>query len=153
LCGCQTSGPSDITGSIGSVAEKSEASRSGNPRQDLAAARERHRANPKDVDAAVQYGKALRATGQKSQAVAVLEQASIANPGNSLGGSDPRIRANLALVVGLQGRVAEAENIAKADLPPEEAAANVANLKRLLSRKEARAEGGKLPVASAKHSD
>ena len=249
LCGCQTSGPSDITGSIGSVAEKSEASRSGNPRQDLAAARERHRANPKDVDAAVQYGKALRATGQKSQAVAVLEQASIANPGNSrllagygraladngnfqqafdvlgrahspedpdwrilsvqgaaldqlgryeearqyytsalkiapdepavlsnvglsyvlskdlpkaeetlrrahsLGGSDPRIRANLALVVGLQGRVAEAENIAKADLPPEEAAANVANLKRLLSRKEVRAEDGKLPVASAKHSD
>src|SRR5438128_6488943 len=75
LCGCQTSGPSDITGSIGSVAEKSEASRSSNPRQDLAAARERHRANPKDVDAAVQYGKALRATGQKSQAVAVLEQA------------------------------------------------------------------------------
>ena len=72
---------------------------------------------------------------------------------HSLGGSDPRIRANLALVVGLQGRVAEAENIAKADLPPEEAAANVANLKRLLSRKEARAEGGKLPVASAKHSD
>ena len=249
LCGCQTSGPSDITGSIGSVAEKSEANRSGNPRQDLAAARERHRANPKDVEAAVQYGKALRATGQKSQAVAVLEQASIANPGNSLllagygraladsgnfqqafdvlgrahspedpdwrilsvqgaaldqlgryeearqyytsalkiapdepavlsnvglsyvlskdlpkaeetlrrahslGGSDPRIRANLALVVGLQGRVAEAENIAKADLPPEEAAANVANLKRLLSRKEVRAEGGKLPVASAKHSD
>jgi len=38
-------------------------------------------------------------------------------------------------------------------LPPEEAAANVANLKRLLSRKEVRAEGGKLPVASAKHSD
>ncbi len=72
---------------------------------------------------------------------------------HSLGGSDPRIRANLALVVGLQGKVAEAESIAKADLPPEEAAANVANLKRLLSRKEARAEAGKLPVASAKHSD
>ena len=42
----------------------------------------RYRANPKDADAALQYGKALRATGQKSQAVAVLEQATIAHPGN-----------------------------------------------------------------------
>ena len=233
---------------------EAEASRSANPRQDLAASRERHRANPKDVDAAIQYGKALRATGQKSQAVAVLEQASIANPGNrlllagygraladngnfqqafdvlgrahspedpdwrmlsvqgaaldqlgrydearqyytsalkvapdepvvlsnlglsyvlskdlpkaeetlrrahGLAKSDPRIRANLAMVVGLQGKVAEAESIAKADLPPEEAAANVANLKRLLSRKEARAENAraearKLPVAPARQSD
>ena len=82
LCGCQTSGPSDITGSIGSIGEKAEASRSANPRQDIATARDRHRANPKDADAALQYGKALRANGQKSQAVAVLEQASIANPGN-----------------------------------------------------------------------
>ena len=72
--------------------------------------------------------------------------------------SDPRIRANLAMVVGLQGKAAEAESIAKADLPPDEAAANVANLKRLLSRKEARAENAwaearKLPVAPAKQSD
>jgi Flp pilus assembly protein TadD len=254
LCGCQTSGPSDITGSIGSVAEKTEAGRSANPRQDLNAARERHRANPKDPDASLQYGRALRAIGQKSQAVAVLEQASIGNPGNrallagygraladngnfqqafdvlgrahspedpdwrilsvqgasldqlgrydearqyytsalklapdepvvlsNLGlsyvlskdlpkaeetlrrahgqsASDPRIRANLAMVVGLQGRTAEAESIAKADLPAAEASANVANLKRLLSRKEARAENAraearKLPLASAKPSE
>jgi Flp pilus assembly protein TadD len=253
LCGCQTSGPSDITGSIGSIGEKSETSRSANPRQDLAAARDRHRANPKDAEAALQYGRALRTIGQKSQAVAVLEQASIANPGNrallagygraladsgnfqqafdvlgrahspedpdwrilsvqgaaldqlerydearqyytsalkiapdepvvlsnlglsyvlskdlpkaeetlrrahSLAASDQRIRANLAMVVGLQGRTAEAEGIAKANLPPEEGSANVANLKRLLSRKgdarEARAEARKLPVAPAKQSD
>ena len=250
LCGCQTAGPSDITGSIGSVGEKTEASRSGDARLDLTTTRESYRANPKDVEAALQYGKALRAVGQKSQAVAMLEQASIANPGNhlllagygraladngnfqqaldvlgrahspeepdwrilsvqgaaldqlgryeearqyytsalkiapdepvvlsnlglsyvlskelpkaeetlrhahSLAGSDPRIRANLALVVGLQGRVAEAEGIAKADLPPEEAAANVVNLKRLLSRKgNARADGGKLPVAAAGRSN
>ena len=45
-------------------------------------------------------------------------------------------------------RNAEAEKIAKADLPPEEAAANVAQLKLLLSKKEnARAEMDKLPVA------
>ena len=69
----------------------------------------------------------------------------------SLAPTDPRVRANLALVVGLQGRVAEAEKIAKADLPPEEAAANVAQLKRILSRKEkenARAEVGKMPIAA-----
>ena len=37
---------------------------------------------PKDADAALAYGQALRATGQRAQAVAVLEQATIANPGN-----------------------------------------------------------------------
>ncbi len=47
---------------------------------------------------------------------------------------DPRVRQNLALVVGLQGRFAEAESIARADLPPEEAAANVAYLREMLSR-------------------
>jgi Flp pilus assembly protein TadD len=50
--------------------------------------------------------------------------------------ADPRVRQNLALVVGLQGRLAEAESIMKAGRPPEEAAADVANLKRLLARKE-----------------
>jgi Flp pilus assembly protein TadD len=70
--------------------------------------------------------------------------------------TDPRVRANLALVVGLQGRFADAEKIAKADLPPAEAAANVAQLKQLLSRKEkdnARAEVEKMPIASAGRTD
>jgi hypothetical protein len=40
------------------------------------------------------------------------------------------VRQNLALAVGLQGRFAEAESIARADLPPDEAAANVAYLSR-----------------------
>src|SRR5262245_5389989 len=78
LWGCQTSGPSDITGSLG---EKAEAKAS-DPRRDLDTYRERYKANPKDIDAALKYGKALRSTGQKSQAVAVLEQASMANPSN-----------------------------------------------------------------------
>ena len=43
---------------------------------------ERYRANPKDIDAALAYGQALRANGQRAQAAAVLEQACIANPGN-----------------------------------------------------------------------
>lgn len=50
--------------------------------------------------------------------------------------ADARVRQNLALVVGLQGRFAEAETIVKADLPPDEAAANVAYLKQMLSRKD-----------------
>jgi Flp pilus assembly protein TadD, contains TPR repeats len=42
------------------------------------------------------------------------------------------VRQNLGLVVGLQGRFAEAESIVKADLPPDEAASNVAYLKQML---------------------
>jgi Flp pilus assembly protein TadD len=66
------------------------------------------------------------------------------------------VRANLALVIGLKGNFAEAEKIAKADLPPAEAAANVAQLKRMLARKDketARAEAGKMPIAGAGRSD
>jgi len=48
-------------------------------------------------------------------------------------GIDPRVRQNLALVVGLQGRFAEAEDIARADLPPDRAAENVAYLKQMLA--------------------
>ena len=50
--------------------------------------------------------------------------------------ADARVRQNLALVVGLQGRFAEAVTIVKADLKPEEAEANVAYLKEMLSRKD-----------------
>jgi Flp pilus assembly protein TadD len=48
---------------------------------------------------------------------------------------NPRVRQNLALVVGLQGRLAEAETIARAELPPEEAAANVAYLRQMLAHR------------------
>src|SRR5258707_4836354 len=241
LGGCQTM--SDITGSVSS---KAEARPDADPRRSVDVYGERYRANPKDADAALSYGQALRATGQRTQAVAVLEQATLAHPSNkallsgygraladngnfqqafdvlsrahspdnpdwrilsvqgtaldqlgrhdearryyesalkivpeepsvlsNLGlsyvlskdlpkaeetlrraygnaGADQRVRTNLALVVGLQGRVAEAEGLVKADLPPEEAGANVAYLNRLLSRKEnARAEVDKMPVASA----
>ena len=71
---------------------------------------------------------------------------------HSRAGNDPRVRANLALTVGLQGRLAEAEKIVKADLPAAEAEANVAQLKRMLSRKDkesARAEVGKMPIAAS----
>ena len=72
---------------------------------------------------------------------------------HGLAANDPRVRANLALAVGLQGKFAEAEKIAKADLPPAEAAANVAQLKRMMSLKDkdkaARAEVEKMPIAAA----
>ncbi|HWW48068.1 MAG TPA: tetratricopeptide repeat protein [Xanthobacteraceae bacterium] len=63
-------------------------------------------------------------------------------------GSNPdvRVRHNLALVVGLQGRFAEAEDIARRDLPPEEAAANVAYLKGMLARDQ-RGRTASAPVA------
>src|SRR4051794_11159975 len=237
LCSCQTSGLSDITGSLG---EKTEATRTADPRRDLETYQDRFRANPKDADAALQYGKALRATGQRSQAVAVLEQATINHPGNKalLAGygraladngnfqqafdvltrahtpDDPdwrilsaqgavldqlgryeearqyyasalkivpeepsvlsnlglsyvlakdltkaeeilrraharpdarqRVAQNLALVLGLQGHLAEAETILKANRPPEEAAAKIAHLRRMLSRTDnAHAEAAK----------
>jgi Flp pilus assembly protein TadD len=245
LGSCQTSGLSDITGSID---EKADTASTSDPRRDVDLYQERYRANPKDADAALRYGKALRATGQRSQAVAVLEQATIAHSGNKLllaaygraladngnfqqafdvlgrahspdnpdwrllsaqgatldqlgryeearqyyasalkiapnqplvlsnlglsyvlskelpkaeqtlrrayglAANDPRVRANLALAVGLQGKFAEAEKIAKADLPPAEAAANVAQLKRMMSLKDkdnARAEVEKMPIAAA----
>src|SRR5882724_10897063 len=218
LCACQTSGLSDITGSLGEKAEP----RAADPRREVELYQERYRANPKDADAALKYGKALRAAygraladnGNFQQAFDVLGRAHspddpdwrllsaqgatldqlgryeearqyyasalkiapdqpsvLSNLGLSyvlskelpkaeetlrraygLAATDPRVRANLALVVGLQGRFADAEKIAKADLPPAEAAANVTQLRQMLSRKDkesARAEVGKMPIAAA----
>jgi Flp pilus assembly protein TadD len=68
-------------------------------------------------------------------------------------GADTRVRQNLGLVVGLQGRFAEAETIVKADLPPEEAAANVAYLKQMLSRKDGARGERAVPVASLSRPD
>jgi Flp pilus assembly protein TadD len=50
-------------------------------------------------------------------------------------GAAPRVRQNLALVVGLEGRFAEAETIARADLPADEAAANVSYLRQMLAQR------------------
>jgi Flp pilus assembly protein TadD len=247
LCSCQTDGMSDITGSLGEKTEKSSAAE---PQRGVEFYRDRFRANPEDADAALQYGKALRAAGQRSQAAAVLEQATIAHPsdkallagygraladnGNfqqafdvlsrahspdnpdwrilsaqgaaldqlgrteearqyyasalrispeepsvlsNLGLSyvlskdlpkaeetlrraygradaDPRVRQNLALVVGLRGRVAEAESIVTADRPPQEAAADVAYLRRVLSRKaNARSDADNTPVTGVARPD
>jgi Flp pilus assembly protein TadD len=246
LGGCQTM--ADITGSISP--SKAEATTDTDPRRVAEVYGERYRANPKDADAALRYGQALRSTGQRAQAVAVLEQATIAHAGNKallatygraladngnfqqafevlgrahtpenpdwrilsvqgtaldqLGrhdearryyasalkivpdepsvlsnigmswvlskdlpkaeqnlrraygqaGADTRVRQNLGLVVGLQGRFSEAETIVKADLPPDEAAANVAYLKQMLNRKDGpRGPERAMPVASLNRPD
>ena len=60
-------------------------------------------------------------------------------------GVSPRVRQNLALVIGLQGRFPEAEEIARADLPPEEAAANVDFLRQMVAQQK-----GGLNLKSAK---
>src|SRR4029077_13131052 len=80
LGGCQTM--SDVTGSITSRGAARAEAVPVDPRRAVEVYGERYRANPKDADAALGYGQALRATGQRAQAAAVLEQATIAHPGN-----------------------------------------------------------------------
>jgi Flp pilus assembly protein TadD len=227
LAGCKTTGSVDTTGSISSSpTARSEA----DWRRDSEALAARFRANPRDADNAIRYAQALRATGQRSQAAAVLETAAIHNPGNTAllgaygraladagnfkqalevlqrahspdqpdwrilsvqgavldqlgrheeaqryyasalkimpdepsvlsnlglsyalskdlkraedtlrrasarGSGDKRVRQNLALVIGLQGRLQEAEQIAQADLPPDQAAENIAYLRRVATQ-------------------
>ncbi len=51
--------------------------------------------------------------------------------------ADSRVRQNLALVVGLQGRFGEAEKIAAGELAPAQAQANIAYLRKILSEQNA----------------
>ena len=80
LAGCQTMSPLETTGSGGLAA----APRNGDAdwRRSAEAWGERYRTNPQDAEAAVNYAQALRGNGQRSQAVAVLEQASLQHPKN-----------------------------------------------------------------------
>ena len=64
----------------GSVAEPRAPSTEAEWRGALETYGNRYRANPSDAKAAIAYAKALRATDQRAQAVAVLQQASIRNP-------------------------------------------------------------------------
>jgi len=226
--GCQTTQNTETTGALPlASADHPEA----DARRDVDVYGQQYRANPTNRDVALRYAQALRITGQRAQAVAVLERASLENPRDkavlgaygralaeagdynqalevlgrahspdqpdwhilsaqgavldqmgrhaeaqryyltalkiipdepsvlsNLGLSyalakdlpnaeatlrraaarrpvDPRVRQNLALVVGLQGRFADAEAIARADLPPDEAAANVAYLRQMLAHR------------------
>ena len=57
--------------------------------------------------------------------------------------SDARVTQNLALVVGLQGRAAEAETIVSAGLSPQEASESIEGLRAMLRNGNARRSGGK----------
>lgn len=226
--GCSLSarrGGGDVTGSVSGGAYTEQSARA-----EIEALAARYRSSPDDAANAARYGRALRATGQAVQAVAVLERVAIRDPRNlalmgeygraladagrhdqalqvlgrahrpdqpdwriynvqasiydqmgrpqeaqslyndalkiapgepailtNLGLSyalsrqlpqaeqvlrqaaahpraDRRVRQNLALVVGLQGRFAEAEEIARKDLPPQEAEQNVAYLRSMVSQ-------------------
>jgi len=52
----------------------------------------------------------------------------------SMPGATSRIRQNLALVIGLEGRFDEAQKLFAAELPPDQVAANMAYLKSLLTQ-------------------
>ncbi|APO65903.1 Flp pilus assembly TadD-like protein [Rhizobium gallicum] len=67
-------------------------------------------------------------TGDLRTAETYLKQAA------SQPGADSRVRQNLALAVGLQGRFPEAEEIARRELAPQQADANVAYLRSMLSQ-------------------
>ncbi|NJL08428.1 MAG: tetratricopeptide repeat protein [Methylacidiphilales bacterium] len=224
--GC--AGTADITGALSQATDTAHAPRDWRQRADTLA--ERYRRDPGNPDIAIEYSLALRASGQRTQAAAVLQQASLRNPKNpqvagaygraladngqfeqaldalsrahspdqpdwrilnvqgavldqmgrnaearqyyqqalaispeepsvlsNLGLSyvlskeltqaesvlrraaaqpraDGRVRQNLALVIGLQGRFEEAEQVVAKDLPPAEAQANVAYLREMLSQ-------------------
>jgi Flp pilus assembly protein TadD len=68
--------------------------------------------------------------GNLKQAEKTLREASDLPAGKN----EPRLRQNLALVVGLQGRFDEARQIASADLPPEQVDANMAYLQKMLAQ-------------------
>jgi Flp pilus assembly protein TadD len=67
-------------------------------------------------------------------------------------GAEPKVRQNLALVVGLQGRFREAETIARGDLSPSEAAANVAYLQQMLSQGDWKKDQRNSPLAASTRS-
>lgn len=63
--------------------------------------------------------------GDRAQAEQLLRRA-VARPDATI-----KERQNLALIVGLQGRIEEAERLIRADLPPDVAASNIAFLRSL----------------------
>jgi Flp pilus assembly protein TadD len=68
--------------------------------------------------------------GNLTQAEKTLRTA-LAQPNSA---TEPHVRQNLALVVGLQGRFDEAKQIASADLPPDQVETNMAYLQDMLSK-------------------
>lgn len=50
--------------------------------------------------------------------------------------ADERVRQNLALVLGLQGKFSEAEELQRQDLSPEDASANIASIRQMIAQSD-----------------
>jgi Flp pilus assembly protein TadD len=85
---------------------------------------------PNEISVLNNMGMSYALEGNLKQAESTLRMA-MDQPGSK---AMPKIRQNLALVVGLQGRFDESREIASADLPPEEVDANLAYLQKMLSQ-------------------
>jgi Flp pilus assembly protein TadD len=85
---------------------------------------------PNEISVLNNLGMSYALQGDLKNAEATLRKAADL-PGSS---ANPQVRQNLALVVGLQGRYDEAQQIASRDLPPEQAQANVAYLRQMMSQ-------------------
>jgi Flp pilus assembly protein TadD len=86
--------------------------------------------SPGEITVLNNLGMSYALQGDLPKAEETLRQASK----SAKGSQDTRLRQNLALVVGLQGRFEEARTIASADLPPEQVDANMAYLQHMLSQ-------------------
>jgi Flp pilus assembly protein TadD len=85
--------------------------------------------SPGDVSVMNNLAMSYSLQGKLTEAEATLRKA-MGLPGST---ANPRIRQNLALVVGLQGRFDEAKKIASEDLPPDQVEANMAYLQQMLA--------------------
>ena len=85
---------------------------------------------PNQISVLNNIGMSYALEGSLKQAEETLRNAMALPDGKTL----PRLRQNLALVVGLQGRFDEARQIASEDLPPQEVEANMAYLQKMLSQ-------------------
>jgi Flp pilus assembly protein TadD len=85
---------------------------------------------PGNVAVMNNLGMSYALEGNLKQAEKTLREASDLPAGKN----EPRVRQNLALVVGLQGRFDEARQIASTDLPPDQVEANMAYLQKMLSQ-------------------
>lgn len=97
---------------------------------------------PQNLGVLNNLGMSYALEGNLKQAEATLRQAD-SLPSSK---SEPRIRQNLALVVGLQGRFEEASKLAREDLPQEQVQENMAYLQKMLSQPntwQQISEGGK----------
>jgi Flp pilus assembly protein TadD len=86
--------------------------------------------NPKETSIENNMGMSLALEGKLPEAESQLRTLL----GRADSKSMPKVRQNLALVVGLQGRFEEARTIASEDLPPDQVEANLAYLQQMLEQ-------------------